>query len=428
MRWNYPVSRGVYALAVATILLVGSSAALPVAALSPGSEAVIVVFHDSVPDPAAVTARLARDHGFAADHVYRHALKGFAATLPAQARQALLHNPNVAYIAPDAVATLAETQTGATWGLDRIDQRSRTLDGLYHYAATGAGVTAFVVDTGILTTHIEFEGRVAVPLDPFDAYPGLAVCDGHGTHVAGTIGGKTYGVAKGVTLVSVRVFDCDGDTPDSFIIDGLEWMIDHHELGTPAVANMSFSGPINQALDDAVQNVIDDGISVVIAAGNGTLNDWKAVDACGFSPGRVADAMTMGATTSKDMKASFSNYGPCVDWFAPGASITSAYDWQDDDPATMDAIATMNGTSMATPHTVGVGCPLPGEAPDRGPGRRARRALRGDHEGHRQVLEVHEQPPALQPSRPTRLSSVANGGFELGIVARWAHPTSTARS
>ena len=117
---------------------------------------------------------------------------------------------------------------------------------------------------------------------------------------------------------------------------------------------MSFSGPINPALDEAVQSVIDDGISVVIAAGNGTLNDWRAVDACGFSPGRVADAMTMGATTSKDMKASFSNYGPCVDWFAPGASITSAYDWQNDDPATIDAIATMNGTSMATPHTVGV--------------------------------------------------------------------------
>jgi subtilisin family serine protease len=337
----------VFALVVATIMLVGSSAPLPVAALSPGSEAVIVVFHDSVPDPAAVTARLARDHGFAADHVYRHALKGFAATLPAQARQALLQNPNVAYIAPDSVATLADVQTGATWGLDRIDQRSRTLDGLYHYTATGAGITAYVIDTGILASHTEFEGRVA--LDGWDSYPELAdECDGHGTHVAGTIGGKTYGVAKGVTLVSVRVFDCDGDTPDSFIIDGLEWMIDYHVLGTPAVANMSFSGPINLALDEAVQNVIDDGISVVIAAGNGTLNDWKAVDACGFSPGRVAAAMTMGATTSKDLKASFSNYGPCVDWFAPGASITSAYDWSD------TAVATMNGTSMATPHTVGV--------------------------------------------------------------------------
>jgi subtilisin family serine protease len=166
--------------------------------------------------------------------------------------------------------------------------------------------------------------------------------------VAGTIGGKTYGVAKDVTLVSVRVFPCIGETPDSVIIWGLEQMILDHPAGTPAVANMSFSGPINQALDDAVQNVIDDGISVVIAAGNGTLNDWRAVDACGFSPGRVAAAMTMGATTSKDMKASFSNYGPCVDWFAPGASITSAYDWSD------TAVATMNGTSMATPHTVGV--------------------------------------------------------------------------
>jgi len=347
VRWNYPVSRGVVTLAVATILLVGSSAPPPVAALSSGSEAVIVVFRDSVSDPAEATAQLAREHGFAAGHVYRHALKGFAATLPTQARQALLHNPNVAYIAPDSVATLADVQTGATWGLDRIDQRSRTLDGLYHYAATGAGVMAYVVDTGILVSHTEFGGRAVLG---FDSYPELPdECDGHGTHVAGTIGGETYGVAKAVTLVSVRVFDCDGDTPDSDIIDGLDWMIDRHlELGGPAVANMSFSGPINPALDAAVQSVIDAGISVVIAAGNGTLNDWRAVDACGFSPGRVADAMTMGATTSKDMKASFSNYGPCVDWFAPGASITSAYDWSD------TAVATMNGTSMATPHTVGV--------------------------------------------------------------------------
>jgi subtilisin family serine protease len=346
VRRIHPIPRGVFALAVATILLVGSSAPPPVAALSSGSEAVIVVFRDSVPDPAAATARLARDHGFATDHVYRYALKGFSATLTAQARQALLNNPQVAYIAPDAVATLADTQTAATWGLDRIDQRSRTLDGLYHYVATGAGVTAYVIDTGILFSHTEFDGRAVFG---FDSYPELAdECDGHGTHVAGTIGGKTYGVAKGVTLVSVRVFDCDGDTPDSMIIDGLEWMIGVHQEGTPAVANMSFSGPINLALDDAVRNVIADGISVAIAAGNGTINDWKAVDACGFSPGRVAEAMTIGATTSKDMKASFSNYGPCVDWFAPGASITSAYDWSD------TAVATMNGTSMATPHTTGV--------------------------------------------------------------------------
>lgn len=346
MRWNQPVSRGVVALVVATILVVGTAAPKPVAAATPGSEAVIVVFHDSVADPVAVTARMARDHGFAADHVYRNALKGFSAELPARARQALLRSPDVAYIAPDAVATLADTQTGATWGLDRIDQRARTLDGTYHYAATGAGVTVYVIDTGIRLSHEEFEGRASTE---YNFRPDLGdECNGHGTHVAGTIGGKTYGVAKGVTLVSVRVFPCIGETPDSEIIAGLNWMIGDHQVGDQAVANMSLSGPINQALDDAVRNAIADGISVVIAAGNGTDNDWRAVDACGFSPGRVAEAMTMGATTSKDMKASFSNYGPCVDWFAPGASITSAYDWND------TAFATMNGTSMATPHTAGV--------------------------------------------------------------------------
>ncbi len=346
MRWNHSVSRGVVALVVATILVVGAAGPPPVAATTPGAEAVIVVFRDSVLDPVAVTARMARDHGFAADHVYRYALKGFSATLPARARQALLRSPNVAYIAPDAVATLADTQTGATWGLDRIDQRSRTLDGLYHYAATGVGVTAYVIDTGIRLSHEEFEGRASTGFNFLG--DGVDECNGHGTHVAGTIGGKTYGVAKGVTLVSVRVFPCIGETPDSEIIRGLDWMIGAHQEGDPAVANMSLSGPINLALDDAVRNAITDGISVVIAAGNGTDNDWRAVDACGFSPGRVAEAMTMGATTSKDQKASFSNYGPCVDWFAPGASITSAYDWSD------TAFATMNGTSMATPHTTGV--------------------------------------------------------------------------
>ncbi|MHB8890764.1 MAG: S8 family peptidase [Candidatus Limnocylindrales bacterium] len=346
MRRTDPIPRGLFALTVATIMVAGPCGPPVVAAVAPGSEAVIVVFHDSVADPVSATAQLARDHGFAADHVYRHALSGFSATLPAQARQALLHNPQVAYITPDSVAILADIQAGATWGLDRIDQRSRTLDGLYHYTATGVGVTAYVIDTGIRLSHTEFDDRATTGFNFLD--DGVDECNGHGTHVAGTIGGKTYGVAKGVSLVSVRVFPCIGETPDSEIIRGLEWMIGDHLDGEPAVANMSFSGPINQALDDAVQNVIDDGISVVIAAGNGTLNDWRAVDACGFSPGRVAAAMTMGATTSKDQKASFSNYGPCVDWFAPGASITSAYDWTD------TATATMNGTSMATPHTAGV--------------------------------------------------------------------------
>ncbi len=346
MHRTHPIPRGVLALAVASIIVAGPCGPPLVAAVAPRPEAVIVVFVDSIADPGSTTAQLARDHGFVADHVYRHALRGFSATLPAQTRLALLHNPRVAYIAPDTMATLAETQPDATWGLDRIDQRSRSLDGIYGYTATGAGVTAYVIDTGIRLTHVEFDGRASTG---WNAFAELGdECNGHGTHVAATIGGETYGVAKDVTLVSVRVFPCVGETPDSVIIEGLDWMIEDHDEGDPAVANMSLSGPINEALDDAVRSAIADGISVVIAAGNGTDNDFRAADACSFSPGRVAEAMTMGATTSKDLKASFSNYGPCVDWFAPGASITSAYDWTD------TASATMNGTSMATPHTAGV--------------------------------------------------------------------------
>lgn len=305
----------------------------------------IVVFKDTVRDVPGLADRLAKDHGGMPLFVYEHALKGFAVSLPEQAAAALARNPNVAYVEPDSVVTAFATQANPTWGLDRIDQRSLPLDRSYTYDLTGHGVTAYIIDTGIRTTHSEFGGRAVSGYDFVDGDAVADDCNGHGTHVAGTVGGATYGVAKGVSLVAVRVLGCDGSGATSGVIAGIDWVTANADR--PAVANMSLGGGVSTSLDSAIKRSISSGVAYAVSAGNGN-SLGIAQNACNYSPARVAEAMTISATDSTDKKASWANYGSCVDWFAPGVSITSA--WNSNDSATR----TISGTSMATPHTTGV--------------------------------------------------------------------------
>ena len=271
------------------------------------------------------------------DYVYESALTGFAAELNQGQLTALEHNPNVDYIEPDQVAAIDDTQLGATWGLDRIDQRNLPLSTTYTYNTTAANVTAYIIDTGIQTSHPDFGGRAAVA---YDALGGNGQdCNGHGTHVAGTVGGATYGVAKGVQLRAVRVLDCGGSGTYSQIIAGVNWVTSNH--AGSAVANMSLGGGLSTALNQAVSNMVNAGVFTAVAAGNSNAN------ACNYSPASASGVLTVAASDSTDTKASFSNYGRCVEVYAPGVGITSA--WLN------SQTNTISGTSMASPHAAGVG-------------------------------------------------------------------------
>lgn len=302
----------------------------------------IVVFKAGTPAAEVnAAAEHARGLGGQVDFVYEAALTGFAGNLPEQALFGLSHNPNIEFIEEDQEITLDATQSPATWGLDRIDQHNLPLNNSYTYNFTGAGVTAYIIDTGIRVTHNEFGGRATSGYDFVDNDSNADDCNGHGTHVAGTVGGGTYGVAKGVSLKAVRVLNCSGSGTTSGVIAGIDWVTSQHTTGK-AVANMSLGGSASTALDNAVRNSIADGVVYAIAAGNSNRN------ACNFSPARVGEAITVGATTSTDARASYSNKGRCLDLFAPGSSITSA--WITSNTATN----TISGTSMATPHVTGV--------------------------------------------------------------------------
>ena len=271
---------------------------------------------------------------------YDVALKGFAADLTPAGVAAVRARSEVSFVEADQIYTANVTQTGATWGLDRIDQANLPLNGTYVYNGNGAGVNAYIIDTGIRLTHNEFAGRAFSAFTAINDGNGSNDCNGHGTHVSGTVGGTTYGVAKGVKLYAVRVLDCNGSGSTSGVIAGINWVAANRVL--PAVVNMSLGGGYSASLNSAVATAVAKGVTFAVAAGNDGRN------ACNYSPASAPSAITVGATSSTDLKASWSNFGTCLDIFAPGVNITSSVNTSN------TATAVYSGTSMASPHVAGV--------------------------------------------------------------------------
>lgn len=305
----------------------------------------IVILNKEVGSSNEFAQGIAKQYGGEVLQAYDSVLKGFAVYLPEAVGtafvEAMKKNPNVLSVENDTVMKIdATTQSNPDWGLDRIDQKTLPLNSAYSYLQTGSGTTAYIVDTGILSTHQQFSGRVLSGYTAISDGNGTTDCNGHGTHVAGTVGGSTYGVAKNVSLVPIRILGCDGSGASSNVIAGLDWILKNGKK--PAVVNMSLGGGASTSLDSAVENLFNNGYVMVVAAGNSNT------DACSSSPARVSKAITVAATDNTDTRASYSNYGSCVDIFAPGSQINSS--WIGSNTATK----VLNGTSMAAPHTAGI--------------------------------------------------------------------------
>ncbi|MEV8378312.1 S8 family serine peptidase [Kribbella sp. NPDC056861] len=299
----------------------------------PGSY--IVVLKDGA---RATASNLAAKYGGRVKLTYTTALRGFSASLTEAEALKLAADPEVKYVEQDGIAKATDRQANPTWGLDRIDQLKLPLDQGYTYATKAAGVTAYVVDTGIYKTHSDFGGRATDGYDFIDNDAVANDCNGHGTHVAGTIGSTTYGVAKGVSLVGVRVLNCQGQGEWSQVIGGIDWVAQNAKK--PAVANMSLGGEANTSVDDAVKRAVAAGVTFSLAAGND-----NGANACNTTPARVPEAITVGSTDNQDNRSSFSNIGSCLDLFAPGSNVTST--WNN------GGTNSISGTSMATPHVTG---------------------------------------------------------------------------
>lgn len=299
----------------------------------------IVVLQDNTVNAKAVSAALARQVGARERFTYERALQGFAADLTDQQVAQLRRDPRVKFVEPDQIATKHATQSPTpSWGLDRIDQQGLPLNGAYTYPGAGAGVRFYGIDTGILYSHPDFGGRASPGYDAVTPGGGAVDCDGHGTHTASTAAGATYGVAKGMTIVGVRVLDCTGSGTYAQVIAGVDWVTTH--AVKPAVANMSLGGGPSSALNAAVAQSVASGVVYTVSAGNSSAN------ACNYSPASEPSALTVGSTTQTDARSGFSNFGSCLDLFAPGSGITAAF--------IPSGSAVLSGTSMAAPHVAGV--------------------------------------------------------------------------
>ncbi|QNP73580.1 S8 family peptidase [Streptomyces roseirectus] len=343
------------AVTVAAAALAGGLTALPAQAAPAEGTVVAAGSPTAVKDSYIVTLKqraglksasaagksLIKEYGGTVDKTFGSALNGYTATLSAREARRLAADPAVAAVEQNQTVRLADTtQTSAPWGLDRTDQSALPLSGTYTYPdSAGSGVTAYVIDTGVRITHSQISGRASYGYDAVDGDTTAADGNGHGTHVATTIAGSTYGVAKKAKIVAVRVLDNGGSGTTAGVIAGVDWVTANHS--GPSVANLSLGGGASAALDTAVRNSIASGVTYAVAAGNSNAN------ASSYSPARVTEAITVGATTNTDARASYSNYGSVLDIFAPGSSITAG--WYTSDTATN----TISGTSMATPHVAG---------------------------------------------------------------------------